>query len=291
MTDTLKTRIQDSYSKITEARKKDLTYTDLDRKGRNSLPKGDEKVTRVEVLLKNNTRYGNLATIAKNMAASLIKYQEAKKELEELKASKKADIFAEAEELFDEGDEAFVRVIKTLECSLVISKQTSRKDVDKEQLIEMLKTAFNESVDLIDEIVEACTKISEVESKITPELNESQTITEGKILSKLFNRAIQKIKDIVSSTISYIKDKNKVIDENLFKVVDELTPEEKDEYFKALEKYDNINDNESSSEIIKEFIASKEEKIKYVIDTINNANDKQIDETVKFMQTFLWKYR
>lgn len=246
MSTILKDQIRKCLLQLNEDRLKKLEYQDLTKKGGKSLPKGDEKVTRVEVALSNIDVPGMASTIS-SFAAKYKKFNDAKKEFEDLKKENKDKFIDLFKRFFDPEDNLITRVIKTAGYAVLLSKSYKRETLDKDKFVELLKENFKDSSEIIDKLYNECIKVSDVASSIDIEINES-IINENR-LTNLIKHAYNSIKNSITSTIKFIKEKLGIIDNRLDKLYKMLSSEQKAEYDKYIKHYSSII-NESKFEEI-----------------------------------------
>ncbi len=187
---------------ISEERIKKLEYKDLNRKGGKVLSKGDENVTRVEVAISNISVPG-MASIVSSFAAKYKKFNEAKKEFEQLRSESRGKFAELFSKFFDPEDELLSRVIKTAGYCVTLSRASTRKNFDKEKFISLLKENFKDANKVIDDLVKQCESTTSVAGSIDIEVNESD-INENKITDFIKN-AFSKLKNSISVMLKSIK--------------------------------------------------------------------------------------
>jgi len=247
----LKQVIKESFTKlVNEERLKKLDYEDLPRKGGKPLPKGDAKVTRVEVALSNADVPGG-ASFVSSFAKKYKEFIKTKKEFEELKKSNREKFYEMFAKFFNPEDALLTRVIKTAGYAVILTKESKRENFDKAKFIELLKENFKDSVEVIDKLVEECKNITDVASSVDIEANESVVI-EGKI-KELITKTLSNLKGSISKVISYIKSLFSSMDSRLKEMDKMLDPEQRAEYDKFISKFKTlVTENSDEGEDLKE---------------------------------------
>jgi len=167
---------------ITEARSKDLEYTEKKVKG---------LVDRVTVTLGGH--YSGMIT---KLANEYIELSEAIDQLSTRQSELNLKAKEEGEYLFDAEDEVLTRVIDTVSATLTISKKIvdKKSSVDMDKVVSDLIELMPELKDKVEEIIKANTKISEVEK--SPRLTIKSKVTEAA-------NPIQAVRNFVSKATSY----------------------------------------------------------------------------------------
>ena len=177
---------------LTEARRKDLPYTEKKAKG---------AIDKVIVSLA-----GNQSGVFTKLAGKFKELREKTDELSKQTDALNAEVKEAAIDLFDATDEVYTRIVETVSLTILIGKQEKPKQetvttVNYQQIIAEISALVPELTDKIEEIIKANTNV-DVKTKDPKSPQLRVTIKEG-MIEDLIKYAKQVFKPMLQSIRSW----------------------------------------------------------------------------------------
>lgn len=185
---------------MNEARQDALDYKYTAKKGGKALEPGHKSIKRIEVAISNKDMPGNLGSVFGTMAAAKKKLDDLKKEYSKLDTEAREKVKGLADQIFDESDAMFTRVIETANTIISINKASERTDLDNKVFQKLLKEYFTDSVDIIDELAEKASITKTVKSsvKIEPKKIDESIGDKFKSIMDKVVKGFKKLKDRIT---------------------------------------------------------------------------------------------
>lgn len=195
--------IIDYKTYITETRASYIDYLSKNKSGK--VTDDPTKITKIEAEIspkKGKEEYNVLSDFAVQLKTLA--------ELKDKTEKTKEEVRQYMDELFNEEDKLYTRVLNIKELTVSLSKDTVRKNINYAAFIEELKTIHSNIAEDIDLLLEKFTSITKIESQIKATLKES-------LISDCCNDFIKTLRTSIRSLTSYLRTRYRTYDKFIAK--------------------------------------------------------------------------
>lgn len=264
----LKMAINEAKERIlVEAKKKALAKEYREGKKGKILPLGSSGITHVEAFLTDKDLPKDVLAKTTQAAQSIVQLNDEIKAAMDQLTEDKEFLRPLFDDLFDEGDKLFTRVLRTvaagkkgkkLQLEITSGKAGTNTKFDHRRFVQLIKENLKDQIDLIDELAKQCTNITETANSIRVDIEEvkESVINEG-VLASITKKLTSVVKNAISSITKHLKNAFKTIDARQKEIDACLTPELREEADNALVKFgivESVNEAYANAEDVIELL-------------------------------------